>query len=213
MFAPNRIDRGLCALIVVAGCFGCSCNKKPKHAKSHSTAIGEARAANTNAPVTSTSAVNNPPTRTACPEFQSGRKLGRVENRDLSEASGLVVSHQNPSVLWSHNDSGGNPRIFAMTETGRDLGFYQLAKVKLEDWEDLAMGPAQEPGQWYLYVGDIGTNTKARHRVSVYRFLEPTVKLDQEPIKHKVNGRHAVRLHVPRSRRPRRRNAHGRSTL
>jgi hypothetical protein len=73
-----------------------------------------------------------------------------------------------------------------MTETGRDLGFYQLAKVKLEDWEDLAMGPAQEPGQWYLYVGDIGTNTKARHRVSVYRILEPAVKLDQDPVKHKV---------------------------
>jgi hypothetical protein len=126
--------------------------------------------------------------RSNCPEFHRGQKTGRVANVELKEASGLIASRTNPDVLWSHNDSGDKPRLFAMTTSGRDLGTYHLAKTQLEDWEDLAIGPAERPGEYYLYVGDIGTNAKERHRVSVYRVLEPKVSLEQEPKKQKLTS-------------------------
>jgi len=124
--------------------------------------------------------------RKGCPKFRAGNILGRVARRDLTEASGLAVSRKNPGVLFSHNDSGDTPRLFAMTAGGRDLGTYHLGRAKSIDWEDLATGPAERPGEWYIYVGDIGANTKPRREISVYRVLEPTVALDQESKKRKL---------------------------
>jgi hypothetical protein len=173
--------------VAIALCLGigCSCGKK----KSHQVKTSASATSSVNTPpVNASVAVATVPERFRCPEFEDGHKLGRVANTALTEASGLAVSHRNPSVLWSHNDSGGESVLFAMTEDGQDLGTYHLTKTKLVDWEDLAMGPAETPGEWYLYVGDIGANTKERHRVSVFRILEPKVKLDQKPKKRKVEN-------------------------
>jgi hypothetical protein len=165
---------------VAVGLVGCSCGKKSNQTQTNAAAaVGTGKEG---IPLNGES----PARKLTCPDFHKGRKLGNVANSYLAEASGLAVSHKNPSVLWSHNDSGGTAQLFAMTEDGRDLGTYHLAKTKLEDWEDLALGPAEEPGEWYIYIGDIGTNTKPRTRVSVYRIREPKVMLDQEPEKHKV---------------------------
>lgn len=132
-----------------------------------------------------------------CSEFSPGKKLGEVESRRLNEASGLVASRGAARVLWSHNDAGGRPRLFAMTRTGKALGRYRVKGAKSMDWEDIALGPGPEPGKWLLYVGDIGGNRSVRHDVVVYRVPEPEVDLEQKPKKRKLKNAVRFRLRYP----------------
>jgi sporulation protein YlmC with PRC-barrel domain len=43
-----------------------------------------------------------------------GISIGTVSNTDLDEASGLCASRQFPGILYTHNDKGGQNRIFAI---------------------------------------------------------------------------------------------------
>ena len=124
--------------------------------------------------------------------------MGEIEDKSVDEASGLAVSRQNPGVLWTHNDSGGDARLFAMRTDGRELGSYSLKKVKATDWEDIALGPGPEPGKSYLYVGDIGGNHKARKKPVVYRVLEPEVALGQKAKKRRLDDVDALELDYPK---------------
>lgn len=121
-----------------------------------------------------------------CPSFFRGKKSGPTENDELTEASDLALSVKNPGVMWSHNDSGGKARVFALTTSGRDLGTYQLEGAELQDWEDMALGPGPDPETSYLYLGDIGANNKDRKFISVYRVREPKVSLDQKVKRRKL---------------------------
>lgn len=99
--------------------------------------------------------------------------LGRIGNRRLVEASGVVVSDKNPGVLWLHNDSGGRPELFALTMSGQPLAEFNLSGADAIDWEDIAVGPGPDPRKRYLYIGDIGDNDRKRESVVVYRVEEP----------------------------------------
>jgi hypothetical protein len=99
----------------------------------------------------------------------------------LDEVSGLAQSRTNPDVFWVHNDSGDEPRVYAVSRSGRLLGTYTLAGAAAIDWEDMAIGPAAD-GRSYLYLADIGDNTGRRHSVRVYRVSEPVVDINQRPV-------------------------------
>lgn len=116
-----------------------------------------------------------------CPAFAAAATTGTVAASEIDEASGLIVSRKNPGVLWAHNDSGDQPRVFALTEKGTHLGTYTLAGASADDWEDMATGPGPTAGAHYLYLGDIGDNSKVRPNVTVYRVLEPAVSATQPP--------------------------------
>lgn len=132
----------------------------------------------------------------SCPSFVPG-PVGAIKDKALDEASGLVASRRNRGVLWSHNDSGGSPELFAITERGSSLGTYVLEDAKLDDWEDIAIGPGPKPGRWYLYVGDIGANNAKRKHIVVYRAEEPKVRLDQKSKKRNIEQTTAFRLRYP----------------
>jgi hypothetical protein len=123
-----------------------------------------------------------------------------VRAAKLSEASGLAVSRMNPGVLWAHNDSSGRARLFAMTDTGEELGEYRLARSKVVDLEDIALGPAEKAGRWYLYLGDIGANKVPREDLVVYRVKEPKVKQKQRAKTRKVKRKRITkyRLRYPK---------------
>jgi hypothetical protein len=87
----------------------------------------------------------------------------------------LAASKKQPGVLWTHNDSGDAPVVYAMTRKGRSLGMWTVEGAEAFDWEDMALGPGEETGLAYLYVGDIGDNIGTRTRVAIYRFPEPRV--------------------------------------
>jgi hypothetical protein len=89
------------------------------------------------------------------------------------EISGVAASRAHPGVLWAHNDSGGQPSVTALSDTGEDLGTYRVPGAEATDWEDMAAGPGPDPERDYLYVGDIGDNAEARETVQVHRVPEP----------------------------------------
>ena len=86
-----------------------------------------------------------------CPGWDA-TTLGTVEDGPLDEPSGLVVSTVEPDVLWSHNDAGDEPRLFAMSPSGTILREYLVSNVAMGDWEDLALVGDT------LWIGDLGAD-------------------------------------------------------
>lgn len=109
----------------------------------------------------------------AQPTFGAGMILGQVSTYNVSEASGLVASRQNPGVLWTHNDSGFPGTVFALSTNGALLGQWTVPDASPGNYEDIAIGPGPKPGFQYLYLGDIGDNYLVRPSIRVFRFPEP----------------------------------------
>lgn len=86
----------------------------------------------------------------------------------IGESSGLAASGRHPGVVWTHNDSGDGPRLFAVGPAGETLAVLTLAGATAQDWEALAPGPGGT-----LWVGDLGDNLRHRSSVAVYRLVEP----------------------------------------
>lgn len=101
--------------------------------------------------------------------------LGRIDDPDIDESSGLVASRRNPGRLWTHNDSGDDPDIYCLDGQARTCGVWRVTGAEAFDWEDIAAGPGPRAGEPYLYVGDIGDNIDHRSQIVVYRLPEPTV--------------------------------------
>jgi hypothetical protein len=101
--------------------------------------------------------------------------IARLEDPAVSESSGIVASRRNPGLLWTHNDSGDGPFLYASDEQGKRRGVWRVSGAEADDWEDIAAGPGPQPGTPYLYVGDIGDNEEARRQITVYRLPEPEV--------------------------------------
>ena len=109
-----------------------------------------------------------------CPTFDVARPAVTVQVRQLTEAWGLVASTKNPGVLWTHNDAGDGPRIFAIRADGTKVAEIALGgAAKAKDWEDLAIGP-DPAGNDSLYIGDIGDNDENRPSIFVYKIAEPS---------------------------------------
>jgi hypothetical protein len=98
------------------------------------------------------------------------RVTGRVADPSANELSGLVRSPSQPDLLWSHDDSGGQPVLFGLRTDGRVATRPTVTGAQNVDWEDIASGPGPR-----LYVGDIGDNERNRPSIDVYRVPEPQV--------------------------------------
>jgi hypothetical protein len=90
----------------------------------------------------------------------------------IDESSGVVESPSRPGVFWTHNDSGGQARVFAVDEEGRLLGTVRVTGARNRDWEDLAVGPCGEGH--CLYIADVGDNLEERTDPAIYRVPEPS---------------------------------------
>ena len=101
--------------------------------------------------------------------------MGNIQSRRLDESSGLASSHNDAGVLWSINDSGSGPEIFAMTTQGQHLGSWLIDMSDPLDWE--AMASFRWRNRNYLLMADIGDNFAARSSVSFTVVAEP--RLDQ----------------------------------
>ena len=93
----------------------------------------------------------------------------------ISESSGLALGRTHPDILYTHNDLGTSPEIFAVSaETGETEAVFLLDTTPV-DWEDIAV---TESGIW---VGDIGGGEGERDTVSVLLFPEPEELVDGSP--------------------------------
>jgi hypothetical protein len=93
-----------------------------------------------------------------------------VRVRDLPEASGVAASRRTAGVFWAHNDSG-DPVLFALDRQGSVTGRLRVTGARVDDWEDIAVGPCAEKS--CLYIADIGDNSGSRRDITVYRVPEP----------------------------------------
>jgi hypothetical protein len=131
----------------------------------------------------------------ACAGYGEPARGGAIEDERLVELSGLAASRRHPGVLWGHNDSGGEPELYAMDERGRSLGAYPLRGAEAIDWEDIAAGPGADGTGDHVYIGDIGDNGAERSSVTVYRVPEP----DATPARpgRELTGVEAIELTYP----------------
>jgi hypothetical protein len=109
-----------------------------------------------------------------CDTWSSPETIGVIQDSSLEEISGLVISQQNPGVMWVQEDSGAGAILTALDFSGATLGTLQLTGVINQDWEDLAIGPC-ETGTC-LWVGDIGDNGNTRENVSILSTPEPVLE-------------------------------------
>lgn len=86
----------------------------------------------------------------------------------IRESSGLARSNFDRGTLFTHNDSGGEARVFAVAPNGYTQSSIDLQGARFRDWEDISSGPGRS-----MWVGDIGDNRRARDTIQVYRFTEP----------------------------------------
>lgn len=100
----------------------------------------------------------------------------------ITESSGVVLSSTTPGVLLTHEDSGAEGEVHAVSATdGRLLATYRLG-VQSRDWEDIARGPG-EGGRSSLYLGDIGDNNARRDAgILAHRVPEPVVDPAREGV-------------------------------
>jgi hypothetical protein len=109
----------------------------------------------------------------AAPTFARAVTNGMVNIPLLTEASGIAASRNNPGVLWTENDSGNAPVVYAIDSQGRNLGTYALPGNT--DNEDIGIGPGPVTNVSYLYVTDIGDNNAVRTSIAIYQTPEPAV--------------------------------------
>ena len=140
-------------------------------------------------------------------EVEGAEVAVRLQDPRIQESSGLAGSRRHPEVLWTHNDSGDGPRLYAVGADGRTLATLTLAGVQARDWEAMAAG-RDDRGRPALFVGDIGDNLDAWPEVAVYRVTEParlgdaTVASARYRLRYADGPRNAEALLVdPRSNR------------
>ena len=107
--------------------------------------------------------------------YLAPKLIGSISNSEITESSGLAASKCQPDVLWTHNDSGDGPFIYAMSKTGETLGKWRVPGAENTDWEDIAEFK-DKAGKCFIYLGEIGDNQSKRAVHQIYRLREPTVK-------------------------------------
>lgn len=103
--------------------------------------------------------------------------VATLADKRINEASGLVRSLRHADVFWTHNDSGGEPCLFAIDLQGRTRAKVRLPGAANFDWEDLAAWKDTDGRAW-LFAGDIGDNFRLRPTIQVYQIPEPDLPAD-----------------------------------
>lgn len=93
-----------------------------------------------------------------------------LESSELKESSGVCVSPDD-RMVWSHNDSGDEPRFFAFGRDGRFQAEIHLRRARAIDWEDMCSFSRDD--RHYLAIGDVGDNQRRRTSVDIYVVRQP----------------------------------------
>jgi hypothetical protein len=126
-----------------------------------------------------------------CVGFAEPVGAGKIDDDALGELSGLAASRTQP-ILWTHNDSGDSPRIFALDTAGERRHTYKLVGATAADWEDIAIGPDAA-----IYLADTGDNSENRPDVTVWRVPEPVVPAGKSDSPDDLTGVEALTMRYP----------------
>ena len=116
------------------------------------------------------------------------RPYAQVQHPPIDEMSGIVASRRYSGTFWVHNDSGDQPRFFAIKRDGtavfpgyqnrrEDAGVeaqpptvfqgFGVDGASNSDWEDIAYDGEN------LYLADVGNNGNARRDLGIFKVAEP----------------------------------------
>jgi hypothetical protein len=88
-------------------------------------------------------------------------------------------------VLFTINDSGNDPLLFALDTSGADRGVWRVHDATNVDWEAASVGPCRGSGAIIpavampnecVYIGDTGDNREAHASRVIYRVPEPAAQ-------------------------------------
>lgn len=103
--------------------------------------------------------------------FEPQKVVAELKNNKLDEASGLDESYKNPEHLWSHNDSGGEPKLYLLNLNGEIVMEVMLEGVKNRDWEEIVS--VKEGDRSFLYVAEMGDNKAVYESLQIIKVEEP----------------------------------------
>src|SRR5689334_20834317 len=101
---------------------------------------------------------------------------------ELVENSAAALSHTQPGVFFTINDSGNDPLLFALDTTGADRGVWRVHGATNVDWEAASVGPCAAggagsgPPSECVYIGDTGDNGAKHSSRVIYRVAEPPAR-------------------------------------
>ncbi len=129
-------------------------------------------------------------------QYAASKELAKLKDAKISESSGLAYGRINEGVFWTHNDSGGQPRIFAIRPDGTTAATVNVSGAKNIDWEDICSFTIDKKS--YLLIADTGDNSKNRKFVTLYLIDEPRLNLKKSnqrlaaPLVQKINITYAA---------------------
>ena len=95
-----------------------------------------------------------------------------IKDARITESSGLAASLLHPGVLWTHNDSGNPPRIYAIGQNGSTRATLTLRGEPDVDWEAISAVRSRAGGAW-IAVADIGDNNAQHASIRIALVREP----------------------------------------
>lgn len=100
-------------------------------------------------------------------------RFAKIEVGAVNESSGFAASTRHPGLVWTHNDSGDGPRLYALTSDGKlwhgsPPGGILVAGASAVDWEAITLD-----GSGNLVIGDVGNNDNIREDLTVHFLPEP----------------------------------------
>jgi hypothetical protein len=116
--------------------------------------------------------------------YLEAKELAKLANNAIDESSGLAAGYRNKGVLWTHNDSGDSPRLFAIDHAGADLATVTLSGASARDWEDICSFTLN--GKSFLLLGDFGDNGQKRKDCKLYIVAEPKLNTARRGVKIKI---------------------------
>lgn len=100
---------------------------------------------------------------------------------DLVESSSATMTPSQPGIIFTINDSGNEPILFALDSTGAVRGTWRIANASDVDWESSSHGKCLRPtaaNVSCIFIGDAGDNQVRRNNVVIYEVPEPIVTND-----------------------------------
>jgi hypothetical protein len=113
------------------------------------------------------------------------RSLGKVDDKRISESSGIARSLLREGSFWTHND-GDSPRLYCVDKEGETLAVVKLEGAEFVDCEDIAA--FTRGGMNYLLYADTGDNEFKRSEYRLHLFEEPQ-PMENAPGKAKGKGK------------------------
>lgn len=105
------------------------------------------------------------------PAYSGPFTAGNLEAPPRQETSGLAVSRRASDLLWTHDDSGGEPVLYAIDTAGKKRGALRVTGVENRDWEDVAS--FERGGKSWLLIADTGDNDAKHDTVRIHVIEEP----------------------------------------